>query len=323
MTVRWTVQLALMAAVTCGAAAATNTSPVWIHSVATGAQSLESWHDYWSDDISRRVEYFDRFFGDERLSEDNRKTRFSLRLGVKYDRRDEVEVTQRIDARLALPQLQNRLQVIFDDAVDVEDSPYMENFRQSVRDAKQDAGLRYILHEDEQFRFTSDAGVRLGGSPQVFGRTRGRYTVPFNIWELRLSERLQWYSEDGFGALSEMAWSRKIGTGGLLRVRSTLDWREEQRGVEPGQSVTFFHAISDHASFNTVLRANWPETPHGGLAVYGLETTYRRLIHSDWVFLEVTPGLEYLEEEDFGWNPLIKIGFEIQFQREPAAKPGS
>lgn len=304
----------------CGAVHAEDTNrAILLSSVIAGHHSWEEWHDYWSASIDRKVQYVDRFFGDEIRKEDNETTRLSLRVGVKVSRDNDVELDQDVDVRLSLPNLENRLQLIVDNTLDVQEPGVAGNYREAWQDSSPDAGLRYIFFENERFRFNVDGGLRFSGSVQAFGRVRGRYTVPFDIWEMRLSQRGEWYTSDGFKTLSDMTWSRSLPNHALFRSRSTLSWEEEEAGYAPGQSFTYFKVLDSKTSWRSVLRARWPETPDGGKAVYGNDYTYRRLIYSDWLFSEITPGYEFLEEKDYLFNPFISVVFELVFERDRPA----
>lgn len=290
---------------------------IGISSVVSGKHTWDEWHAYWSSDISGRVEYFDHFFGDDRLLDDNDDTRVVLRLGVKESSEDHLELQQNVGLRLALPNLQKKLQMVVDNVYDIDEPTEDGNTGRAIRKSSPDTGLRYIFFTDERIRLNADVGVRLTNPVQVFGRLRGSYTVPFKRWQLRLTQRIEDYSSDGFKESSAMVWTRELGDGDLISSRSALGWQENRRGIEPQQSFTYYDVLSSASSWKTTLRADWPETPSGGLAVYGLEATYRRLLHSDWLFGEITPGFEFIEEKDYVFNPFLLVMFEIVFEKDP------
>lgn len=290
--------------------------PITFRSVFSGEHTWEEWHDYWSEDISHRVDYIDHFFGDEILKDDNRDTRVVMQLGFRSDRFDPVSVESRINVRVGLPQLQRRLQLILDSGSDAEDVKALRVYENAAKVSDPAAGVRYLLKDESRTRLHFDTGVHFSQSPQVFGRARARYTLPLNLWQLRLQERVEVLHRDGFEETSEMIWDRQLPGKALFRIRSAVDWEEKNRGVTPAQSLAYYGILNARASYKIRLLGSWSETPYGGTDVYTFATGYRRIIYGDWLFLEVSPGLEFSSERDYDVNPFIAAIFEITFQRD-------
>ena len=184
-------------------APATNRAPI-----PAMVRHVDAWQDKLERGMTWSVRRFDRFFGDEQIDDDNEATRIRFALGLRVDADEGASFEQRLRVRLALPQLENRLQIIADSMRDTGDPQDRGVFGDEAEESKPDAGLRYIFNAGERRRLSADAGLRMGGSPQVFGKLRGRVTVPYDPWEMRMVETVQWYSIDGFGETSEMRWSR-------------------------------------------------------------------------------------------------------------------
>jgi hypothetical protein len=276
---------------------------------------LEEWHDYWSADITRKVEYFDSFFGDERLKDDNEGTRVQLGLGLNYSGEDKFQFEGDFSMRLSLPQLENRWQVIVDSTLDGDD-PAQFGTQDDDGDSDANAGVRYVFFENETWKFNTDTGIKISNPLEVFAKARGRFEVPFDIWELRLSDTLQWSSDDGVENKSDMTWSRPVQEKYLFKSVSAIVWREDEDGVTGKQSFQLLRNISRHSYWRFMLRGSWPEIPDVEEAVYGTEATYRRLLYSDWVFLEVTPGVEFLQENDYEVNPFLELLFDLIFEED-------
>lgn len=290
--------------------------PVTLRSVFAGEHTWDEWHDAWSEDISHRVDYIDHFFGDEILKDDNRDTRLLLRTGLRFDRADIVAIKSQISVRLALPQLQRRLQIILDNGVAADEAKELRVYEKTAKESAPDAGVRYLVKDEAHLRLHLDGGIHFSSTPQLFGRVRTRYTLPLDLWQLRLQERVEWLSRDGFEQTSEIIWDRKLANKADFRIRSAVDWEDRNRGVTPEQSFTYYRILNARASCKAGVRAFWPETPYGGNDVYMLETGYRRLLYGDWLFLEVNPGLEFTHSRDYDVNPFVVVLFEVTFQRD-------
>ena len=188
-------------------------------------------HDFLSEQLIRTVDRVDQFFGDERLEDDNTGTRLSIKLGVTEDRLDGTTFNHRFSARVALPRLQNRLQVIADNWVEGGDPEDPSEIRSAFENSSPVTGLRWVIRELKQFRLTTDVGLRWSDDPQVLFRLRARDIYVIGTWELFLSETLFAYSTDGVGETTEMRWSHDLGSRWLFRSVSKITWRDQDRGA--------------------------------------------------------------------------------------------
>ena len=64
------------------------------------------------------------------------------------------------------------------------------------------------------------------------------------------------------------------------------------------------------------LAGAWPETPDARETCYSAGFTYRRRIHRDWLFLDITPGVDFPRTEAYAAQPYIGIKFEAIFGGE-------
>ncbi|PIP37433.1 MAG: hypothetical protein COX19_16735 [Desulfobacterales bacterium CG23_combo_of_CG06-09_8_20_14_all_51_8] len=263
----------------------------------------------------------DSFFGDERLDDENRYTRLRLGMGLGWHKNDGASLLTEVRLRLSLPQLKNRFQIVVDDSFEADEPDKGSVIAEAAKDSEPDAALRYILKHDERRRLTSDLGVRLSSPSQVFGRLRGRIILPFPIWELRLSQSAAWFTDDGVTETSELRWSRLLWTDWLFRAISRVTWEENNNGVTPAQSFSLFRELTTHRGYRLGASGEWPETPHAHEAKYTTEFTYRQLLHSRWLFLEITPGLEFPQQRDYECTPYINFKIEIVFDEDREKTP--
>lgn len=278
---------------------------------------LDNLHERIALRIDSTVDYFDRFFGDEILNDDTRSTHLTIRLGPRFDRRDGTTLETDFDLRLSIPRFRDHLQLIADSTLDVADPYRFGSYEDSVDSSRPDTGLRYIIKETDRLRLNTDAGVRLDNTPHAFLRTRARYTIPLDPYQLKLAQKVQYYTHDGFGTDTETELSRRYDDGILHRVRAVIEWREHEPGITPRISFSRYRSLDDRTSWRAALRAAWPETLEGGgKAAYTHDVTLRRLIHSNWLYFEITPGLQWLENYDSNWNPFLALTLEINFNAD-------
>lgn len=287
----------------------------WMDRLSDPAQ-WETWHQQTSVGIVETVDRMDHFFGDERLDDDNRRTRLRLGTGLRWHDHDGTSLLTDIKARLALPRLKNRFQLVIDDAFESEEPDRLQSISDAANDSEPDTSLRYIIKEDERRRLSTDAGVRFSSPSQIFGRLRGRLIVPYPAWELRLTQTVAWFTDDGLIETSDMRWTRKVGNNWLFRSSSRLTWEENENGMRPSQNFALFKELSTRRAYRLSVAGTWPEVPHTHEAVYSAAFTYRQRIHSRWLFLEIEPGMEFPQKRDYDFTPYIQASFHIVFGDE-------
>ncbi len=260
------------------------------------------------------LDRIDRFFGDERIEDDVRGSHLRLGIGVRWDRAEGESLQTRVRSRIDLPKTQQRLQLVLDNLTETADPRGRNPLDDTIEASRPDAAVRFIARETPRMRLSTDLGAKLGGDLQGFSRLRLRYALPLGPWELRLTQTAQWYTSDGFGTSSEMRWSRALSDGWIFRSSTRLRWEEKRDGVTPVQSFDWIRALSQNGHGHRVtLQAEWPETPRGGLASYGIEYADRRRIGPPWLLIEIAPGLAFREVRDFEPDPRIQIMFEALF----------
>ncbi len=280
---------------------------------AAATNRWDAWHDDLSSNLVDSVVWFDRFFDDERQKYENRGTRVSVGAGLTYDADDGLSFENDFSARVELPALERRLQLIVDNLARADEAGDVDNIVDAYRSPEPDTGLRYLLKDVEAVRISADAGLRFSSPVQVFGKLRGRRNFDFRPWELQLSQIVQWFSVDGFGTISEMRWDRKIGAGWLFESATDLEWEEASPGVTPTQGFGFYRSLSRRRAHKINLYGTWPETPHTHEANYVIQYSYRQLIHRDWLFIEITPGLKFPQADDYQPDPYITVMFDVVF----------
>lgn len=283
------------------------------NAIETIAGDLDRIHSVWSSGIVRTVERFDRMFGDERLHEEADGTRVTLQGGVRVDERDGARMEKRIRAHVALPNIEKRLLLFFDDRIENEHPADLEALSEAVRDSEPVTGLRWVLAQYGKARVNADAGLRFGSKTQVLGRLRASIVKSFDDWERRLTQTVSWYSADGFATSTEARWTRDLGHERLFRSSSALGWREDESGVTPSQSFYILHAVTKRRGHRYGVRAEWPQCPHTREARYTAEYVFRRRIHRDWLYFEAGPGIVFDQEYDYAPNPFGVVRLECIF----------
>jgi hypothetical protein len=274
---------------------------------------LDIWHARISSTFANSIDRIDRFFGDERVDEEEHRSRFHTRAGLRLDGKGDESLLSDLSLRLALPRLENRWHLFLNEFLSPDETEHLDVMRDTVEDREPRFGLRHILTRSEMKWLNADLGLRLGPPTQAFGRLRGRLTFPVHDWQLQLMQTVSLFSEDGWDSRSEMRWNRLLQDDYLFRSSSRLAWNERSPGVAPSQTLSLHKKLNERSAWRLAVSGVWPEAPHTTSAKYSTALTYRRLMYRRWLFLEVTSGLEFPQADGYEPNPFIIIRCEVIF----------
>ncbi len=276
------------------------------------AEHWDARHQHYSEWLANAIERLDRFFGDDRLVEDNRRSSLLLGVGLRYAGDEGISLVSDLRLRMVMPRLKERLQIVLDDIVEVDAPENEQSIIDAVRETRPDAGIRYIFSESEKIRLSGDVGIRTGSPYQMFWRGRWRLILPIHCWETRLSETVYWLTDDGWRLTTDLSLTRPVG-GWFFRSSSRMTWEELRNGVTLKQTFALAYELSKRRAYRLYTSATWPETPHTHTANYTVGAVYRQRVHRDWLFVELMSAVEFPQADDYEPNPIAGITMEILF----------
>lgn len=272
-------------------------------------------HLLYSERLADAIDRLDRFFGDDRVVEDNRRSSLLLGIGLRHDGNKGTSLVSDLRLRMVMPRLKERLQIVLDDGLEVDDPENDQAIINAVRETRPDAALRYIFSEDRKIRLSADLGVRTGSPYQLFGRGRWRLILPFACWETRLSETVYWLTDDGWRLTTDLSLTRPLGEW-YFRSSSRMTWEEVRNGLTFGQTLALTYEISKRRAYRLYTSATWPETPHTREANYAVGAVYRQRVHRDWLFMELMSAVEFPQADAYEPNPIVGVKMEILFSQD-------
>jgi len=207
------------------------------------AEYWDAHHLHYSQRLANAIERLDRLFGDDRLVEDNRGSSLLLGIGLRYVGDRGTSLISDIRLRMVMPRLKERLQIVLDDIVEVEDPENQQEIIDAVRETRPDAALRYIFWQNRKTRLNADLGVRTDSPSQLFARGRWRLILPISCWETRLSETAYWLTDNGWRLKSDLSLTRPVGAW-YFHSDSRMTWEEIRSGLTFGQTFAMTYEIS-------------------------------------------------------------------------------
>jgi hypothetical protein len=235
------------------------------------------------------------------------------------ERDDGSELEPVTRARLNLPRTQERLKLLVDRDV--------ENLSKSTaqRETEIEAGvterddnpylaLRAVAAERLGIGLTADAGVRMrGAEPDPFVRLHAERVFAWREWSIPLSETLLWRESDQLSAATELAFLYPLSQRHALSLISNATWRRPLRGFDLGQTASLVWRASERSLAAAELVVIGHTEPQTEVTAFSAALRYRRLLHSDWLVLELRPQITYPREKDFRSVPSFTLQLEAWF----------
>jgi len=278
--------------------------------------------DYVHDTISRSFLYLanriDDIFAEERFIEETNESIIQLNTLTRYVAEENPVIRFSLKGRLALPYLENRLQLIFDSAERERD--IRNDFRTtdtSTDDRSFFTGVRFLARETRRSRLSLDGGLRWRGGPVPFARVRGRRAFLFDPWLVRLTQSVFWFSDRGFGETTLLDFERPLDETHLFRASPSVTWAEDTRGVDVRQRISVIHLLRARRLIAAELDIQAHTHPSFEVDKYEFALRYRRPAHRDWLFVEIAPGVQFRRDNDYKMAPMITFKAEVLFGDVP------
>ncbi len=279
------------------------------------AQHIDDYHDVVSRQLVRTVAGVDAFFADDRALEESDATRLRLTSTFRYVDGRDLTIQLGVSGRLDLPRLQQKLQLLVDADGREQDLRSGLEDTDAVTDDDRSlfTGLRWVPRETRRSRVNIDGGLRWRSGPVPFVRVRGRRTLTYTHWLVRLTQNFLWFEDRGLGQQTTVDFERWLDHTHLFRATPSLRWSEHIDGLDWRQGVSVFHLWDDERMIGMSLGVRGQTDPN--IRVEHLEGVlrYRQRAFRDWLFVEVSPSLTFPRSNDFELTPVLTLKLEALF----------
>jgi hypothetical protein len=301
----------------------------------TAAEKADDYHQRGSEMLLTTAEWLDSFFQTENYSPEINKTYMRIRLDGFKEEGESADGRVRFRLRLDLPGTENRLGLILGSDPDVidtlDDSPVDSDRDQFEDDTKNGIlGLEYFGLDSDKVNLKFSGGVRYRDSRLVeYGSVRFRYYKPFDDWAMRFTERLRYYTDDGWESRTDVDLERPIGGKMFLRVTPSLEWLEikgkdddeeeigydNEGGFYYNLVTSLYHPISRDLALEYQFNNYFDTELSGQLLESNLRVRLRQRLWREWLVLEVAPQVAWYEARDFDTVFGILVRLEIYLGR--------
>lgn len=307
------------------AAAASSESDPAVEATATdGGHSVFSVLDgpqqYISSGFLGFSKSVDEFFSDEKAEYESNGSYIRLTGDSVFTDGDGWGFSGSTRAKLVLPNTQRKLRLVFESDPEQEREGPQPKLDSNPIDAAEKkayfAGVEGLLGEFEHWRFRPGIGLKINRKLDFFLRFRASRKYSINDdWQAYLGNTLYWFYSTGYRFDTRLDFDRKFGDHKLFRASTTARREELNDWWDLAQVFSITHSIDRKQALVYLAGAYGVSEPNAHAEDYRLQMRYRRLIHSDYLFMEMIPQLQYLQENDFDPVFSFTLRVEMVFKR--------
>jgi hypothetical protein len=262
----------------------------------------------------------DSFFSSDHDNAENNKTRVRVTVGGDVEEGSDPSGRLKLNVKLALPKLSKRLSAIGsadgDNSTDVQNSANDDVREHYSGTDKQNTtlGVQYQVHSTESTNASLVLSMRIHDYIPVgiFGG-RARHNLDLGEWQLRMTQGVLWYTDNGFSLPSRIDLSRMVTDTVMSRTTLRGDWYESEDGYYYEANQWFIQRLGPRQSVAYEWNNHFRTKPSNRLEETNLRVRYRRAIYRDWLYFDLAPQLSFPRDRDFDATPGVYAGFEIRF----------
>lgn len=289
-----------------------------IYTSLNQAQSQEVNAYPWLDDMHRSIaesvnetaQWFDDFFINEHSDlNSNALGEARIRFGWEPRSRDLAKFDARFKVRFKLPNLKNKVDVVFSDYDDTLPDSSVKAARSNERDRQERFSLALQWQAKPDSGLTHRLGI--GRRLQAFAKSRYRDTVSFNPdTDLRWETSIYYYSQDGFGANLSLLFNCQIDQESLFRFDNNFYYRDESKDWLWQHSWQYLQQMDPKTALVYGYYIEGLSQPDYRLNEHFVSVRYRKNALREWLFYEVEPFVLWRRDE--GFSPSYGVALRIE-----------
>ncbi|MEP4890217.1 MAG: hypothetical protein ABJV04_09350 [Aliiglaciecola sp.] len=273
---------------------------------------LDSMHKNISESVLDTAQWFDNFFANENLQEDQKALgEVRLRLGIEPRSRSLEEFEARLKVRVKLPNLKNRVDLILTDFdEDQDDKIGSSGNSQFNREDSINLALRYKVSPDSGLSHRIGFGRRF----QYYAKSRYRDALSLsNSLEMRYDASIYYYNRDKFGTSLSLTFDYDYSKHLLLRYHNRFEYRDRSNDWLWQHSWQGFKQINDTSAVIYGYYIEGITQPNYRLEEHLVSVKLRKQTKRNWLFYEVEPFILWRRNEHFSASYGLALRIEGYF----------
>lgn len=260
---------------------------------ADASHWVDSSHAYATNRTQALAQWMDDFFGAPVRDAERADTFVRVIAVDDWESRDGHDLKVRLRGQVSLPKISERVDLIFSGEENE------QTLTEAERAAENDVGVRFNFRDSNRTRF--DATLSLRSGPALLPGVRFRYQQPIseNSWG-RFTQRLQYHSEDGYRALSNVDLNRALDDRSLLRWGARMRYEEDKGFWDWNTGITYRQWVRDHPRFPSAIEyyvtLSGRNDPDPFNSNYRVGVLYRKSFFREFLFYEIEPSYNWRRE---------------------------
>jgi len=275
-------------------------------------------HDSMALSVNEAAQWFDSFFEDERYISEEASSRIRLRPSILLEEGEAADTKFSLGVRINVPRFNKKLKLVISDVNADNNTSFDSRQFTDPQSDETNVGLQYTLKDKNRLNTHLAAGIKTGGNHGIdfFIGPRVRKTWRLDLWQLRLTERLRWYTDIGWESRSRADIERVVNTDWLFRT--TFDARVRKNdyhedGLRYSIAPSLVQKLPHHAAIEYQWSTSLVTRPNHRVEETGLRLRFRKRVWRKWLFYEINPQLVFRNNDDFRATPGIEFRLEASF----------
>ncbi|MBF0360639.1 MAG: hypothetical protein HQK49_06495 [Oligoflexia bacterium] len=233
-----------------------------------------------------------------------------------------------IRASIHLPQTSQRLRIVIEKESDIlnqqgnvasgpgpgQDSSARPDARDNFLKAHFIAGISYLLPKTDFVKIFVDTGMRLNLPLDPFAKLNIQKNIETKYINIFASQRFLLYRQDGFLEVTQLSFSKRWNAMFQSEQVNTLSWTDKYDLFFLRNNLSLQQIINERNSLFYIIGANADFTPTFFYSGYDTVINYRRLLYSDWLFMDFSIGADYPKSDKFKMQPFTLAKMQVFFR---------
>jgi hypothetical protein len=281
----------------------------------TSIPILESAQELFGHRANFAANRLDSFFATERADDEFGRSRLRIRSRYTIQERASADLDNQYRINLKLPHLEEKFR--YDYYQDKEEQEKRKKEREEGKSSPELSEAE-LLKKDTLLTgwiFNSDIGVTAAIPPKLTTRARVRKSFVTGTLIHRFVEQLTYVTdESGLTEETTLNSDHIYNQDLIFRFINTKRWQVLKKSINTNHGPTWLHRVTENDAFNysatlqtVVDNSSWY------LFNYQLAVNYRRNLYRQWVYFDITPGINFPKEWSFRRTPFVFMQLEILF----------
>jgi hypothetical protein len=271
------------------------------------------WIDTQQSKLSERVASsalaIDRFFATEEYLQDTTESYLQLVVDQRYDTRDDLSGDVKVRGKLDLPGTQRRFTLLISGVTDewlAGGDPLADTGGQGALTLE-----RNPRGDASGWQIRPGVGVKGGWPPDPFVQVRAtRHDDLGERWSMRTQGSARYLVDDKWDLRGDFSLVKVVDERWTGRIRTDIGWQEVDGFARASQSFDLFARVSERVGIRHTVAVSGDDETHWRVNQFGYRFGWRRLIHSDWLHMEINPEVYFPREDDFEAAAAVHLRFE-------------